>query len=172
MGVQEDDAILKAILSSLSVESREKLEGEPVSLGDLEAALNPAKELTIEEELRQPQAANETVLRYLKRMKMLVSRLGEDEIPSVDSFIDTFVKGLHPSLKETTRNVILEQVKRVSRKSLKQTMDEMEDMLKVIADSSRDNILKPRNTCYRCIQRTRDPFDLDTVENACDEFSE
>ena len=174
-GIEDEKEIFKRINDNFSEESRLKLkelgliEGE-YNLYDLEEVLNRRKELTLEEEFTVPQKAEESVQRYLKRLKGLLPQMGEDA-PSVEEFLSIFEKGIHPNVRESTRNLIVEQMKRLSRKSLKETFDQMDGALKVIADSSKDRILKPRNTCFCCkIKHLNCPFDLEEVEEACDDL--
>lgn len=175
-GVQEDKEIFKRIRDSFSVESHEKLEGmglikDEYNLYELEAVLfGCGNELTLREEFSLPQRAEETAQQYLKRLRGLLPQMGEDA-PSVDEFLEIFAKGFHANLKETSRNLIVEQMNRLSRKSLKETMSQLEGVLKVIADSSKDRILKPKNTCYGCKRKLiKCPFDLDEIEEACDDI--
>lgn len=175
-GFNEDEIILKMILDSLSDESRGKLneiglkEGE-FSLNDMEAVLRTdKKEISLEEEFSAPQAAHETVQIYLKRLKSLLPQLGDD-LPTVDVFLETFVKGLHPNLKESVKATIFEQIKRISRRNLKEATEQLEEILKVIAISSKEKVLKPRNTCYRCKFR-HNPLELEDVEEAMDDLTD
>lgn len=173
-GYTEDREIFKIICESFTEESKNKLksfgleEGE-FTMYDLETAFIKPTEITLEEELLIPQKAQETVQAYLKRLKSLLPQFG-DEAPSVEEFLEIIEKGLHPNLKETVRTTILEQMKRLSRKSLKEMIEQLEGALKVIAESSKDRILKPRNTCYHCKERESKAFDLDGLEEAFDEF--
>lgn len=175
-GYTEDREIFKIICDSFTEESRKKLkslgleEGE-FTMYDLENVLVPNKtaEITLEEELLIPQKAQENVQAYLKRLKSLLPQFG-CEAPSVEEFMEIIEKGLHPNLKESVRNTILEQMKRLSRKSLKEMIEQLEGALKVIAESSKDRILKPRNTCSHCRERDSKAFDLDGLEEAFDEF--
>lgn len=175
-GYKEDKEIFKKIYSTLTEESKKKLkdlgleEGE-FNLYDLESVLNKEPEITLEQELEIPQRANEAVNFYLKRLKNLLPLFG-DEAPSVEEFLVIFEKGLHPNLKETVRKTILEQMKRVSRKNLKELIEQLDSTLKVIADSSKDKILKPRNTCHCCREKDSKAFDLDGLEEAFDEFTD
>ena len=88
-----------------------------------------------------------------------------DEAPSVEDFLVIFERGLHPNLREPTKLVIIDQMKRLSRKSLKETIEQLDGALKVISDSSKDKIMKPKNTCYCCKSKSiKDPFDLEDIE--------
>lgn len=175
-GFKDEKDILKQILDSLNEESLEKVkklglkEGK-FSLEDLQDALNPKeKELSLEEEFRIPQAAHETVQIYLKRLRALLPQFCED-FPSVEEFVKVFTEGLHPNLKESTRKILLEQIDRLSRRSLKEFIEQLDEALKIIANSSKEKVLKPRNTCYRC-QSRHNPLDLDDLEKAIDEFTD
>ena len=175
-GYTEDKEIFKMICESFTEESKNKLkalglvEGE-FTFYDLESVFNKTPEITFEEELRISQKAHETVQVYLKRLKSLLPQFGE-ETPSVEEFLIIIENGLHPNLKETVRNTILEQMKRVSRKNLKEMIEQFDGALKVIANSSKDKILKPRNTCFLCVEKNNKAFDLDGLEEAFDEFTD
>ena len=168
-GYNEDKEIFKMICETFTQESNNKLkdlgleEGE-FTMYDLESVLNKSLEITLEEELEIPQKLNETVNFYLKRLKSLLPQFG-DEAPSVEEFLVIFEKGLHPNLKETVRNTICEQMKRISRKNLKELIEQLDSALKVIAESTMDRILKPRNTCHYC----KEIFDLDGLKEALDD---
>lgn len=175
-GYKEDEKIFNHIYSTFTEESKKKLkdfgleEGE-FNLYDLEGVLNKEPEITLEQELEIPQKSNESVNFYLKRLKSLLPQFG-DEAPSVEEFLVIFEKGLHPNLKEAVRKTILEQMKRVSRKNLKELIEQLDSALKVIADSSKDRILRPRNTCHCCKEKDSKAFDLDGLEEAFDEFTD
>ena len=169
-GTQDDKEIFSLICDSFSEESRMKLkelglaEGE-YNLYDLEEVLNHrSPELTLQEDFSEPQRSEETVQNYLKRLKGLLPQMG-DEAPSVEDFLVIFERGLHPNLREPTKLVIIDQMKRLSRKSLKETIEQLDGALKVISDSSKDKIMKPKNTCYCCKSKSiKDPFDLEDIE--------
>lgn len=169
-GYTDDKEILKMICETFTQESKNKLkdlgleEGE-FTMYDLESVLNKSPEITLEEKLKIPQKSNETVNFYLKWLKSLLPQFG-DEAPSVEEFLVIFEKGLHPNLKETIRNMICEQMKRVSRKNLKELIEQLDSALKVIADSSKNKILKPRNTCHCCKEKSTKVFDLEGLEKA------
>lgn len=175
-GIKEDKEIFIKINDSFTAESRIKLNGLGLiegeyNLYDLEEGLNRrCPELTLEEEFAEPQKAHETVRQYLKRLTLLLPQMG-DEAPSADEFLVIFEKGIHPNIKETVKTTITDQMKRLSRRSLKETMEQLDSTLKVIMDSSKDKILKPKNTCRCCNEKKmKDPFDLDEVEEACDDL--
>lgn len=174
-GIQDEKEIFKTIYDSFNEESLNKLkvlglkEGE-YNLYDLEEVFNKSSQMTLEEEFSIPQKSQETVQQYLKRLKDLLPQMGDDS-PSVEEFLKTFEKGIHPSLLETTKNLIIEQMKRLPRKSLKETMEQLDAALKVIANSSKERILKPRKVCYCCQSKLlKAPFDLEDVEEACDDL--
>ena len=170
----EDKEIFEKICESFTEKSKQKLkelglvEGE-YTLWDLEASLDSFTDLslTLEEELKIPQKSEETAQFYLKRLKSLLPQFGEDA-PSVEEFLKIYGEGLHPNLRESSRTVILEQMKRLSRVNLKSTIEQLDSALKVISDSSKERILKPRNTCYFCNTRQSNAFDLDTIDDTLD----
>lgn len=175
-GIQDDKEIFNRIHNSFNEESHEKLNGmglikDEYNLFELESVLfGFGNELTLEEEFALPQRAEESVHQYLKRLRGLLPHMGED-VPSVEEFLEIFAKGIHANLKEATRNLIIDQMNRLSRKFLKETMYQLEAALKVIANSSKDRILKPKNTCYCCKSKHfKCPFDLEDVEKACDDI--
>lgn len=175
-GIQEDKDIFKRIFDSFTEESHKKLTElglakNEYNLYELEEVLfGSGNELTLEEEFSLPQRTEESVQYFLKRLKGLLPQMGQDA-PSVEEFLVIFTKGLHPNLKEATKTVIIEQMNRLSRKSLKETMNQLEGALKVIADSSKDRILRPKHTCYCCKSKIlKCPFDLEDVEEACDDI--
>lgn len=173
-GYEDEEEILKMICSSFTEESNKKLkdlglEEGAFDLYDLECSLTKSSEITLEEELKIPQKSNETVNFYLKRLKSLLRQFGE-EAPGVEDFLVIFENGLHPNLKGSVRKTILEQMKRVSRKNLKELIEQLESVLKVIADSSKEKILKPRKTCHYCREKDSKSFDLDGLEEAFDDL--
>lgn len=175
-GIQDDKEIFNRIRDSFNEESHEKLNGlgllkDKYNLYELEGVLfGFGNEMTLEEEFSLPQRAEETSQQYLKRLRGLLPQMGEDA-PSVEEFLKIFAKGCHANLKEATRNLIIDQMNRLSRKSLKETMYQLEGVLKVISDSSKERVLKPKNTCYCCKSKLfKCPFDLEDVEEACDDI--
>ena len=89
----------------------------------------------------------------------------------MDEFIEVFVKGFHPSLKQSVKFTMMDQIKRISRRNLKESIEQLEEMLKVIAKSSKENVLKPRNTCFHC-KTKHCPLDLEDIEEAVDDFAD
>lgn len=175
-GIDDEREILKIILDSFNEKSKELIkekgliEGE-FTLYDLEDALDSSPKLTLEEEFKITQKANESVQFFLKRLKNLLPQFGDDA-PSVEEFLVAFEKGLHPKLKESVKTTILDQVKRISRRSLKEFIEQLEGALKVISESSRDRIIKPRFTCSHCLKKSSNPFELEGLEDACDDIIE
>lgn len=175
-GMEDEKEILKIILGSLNEKSREILHRKGLVDGeftfyDLEEALDTNPKLTLEQEMAVPQKANESVIAYLKRLKSLLPQFGDDA-PGVEEFLQIFEKGLHPKMKESVKVTILEQMKRLSRRNLKELIGQLDGALKVISESSRDRILKPRFTCSHCVEKKSDPFELEGLEDACDDLAD
>lgn len=173
-GIQDEKEIVKTIHDSFDETSLNKLkalglkEGE-YALYDLEKALNGSCQIPIEEEFLLPQKSEETLQQYLKRLKMLLPQMGDD-LPTVGEFLNIFENGIHPNLLDSTKNLIIEKIKRLPRNSLHETIEILDGALTVIANSSKERILKPRKTCYCCKSKfLKAPVDLEGVEEACDD---
>lgn len=174
-GIENDKEIFKIILGSFTEKSREFIKAKGLVEGefafyDLEEALDTSIKMTLEEELAVPQKAYESVGVYLKRMKSLLPQFGEDA-PSVGEFQVIFEKGIHSQLKESVKTTILDQMKRLSRRNLKEFIEQLDGALKVITESSRDRILKPQFTCF-IHPKSTNPFELDGLEDACDDLTD
>lgn len=176
-GHSDADEIFKLTVASFTEASLQKLRELGLTVGEfsaseLERVLNPGTAKTLEEELAEPQRAEESVQFYVKRLKRLLPLFG-DEAPSPEAFLAVFTSGLHENLRETVRETVLQQVKRLPLRNLKETIEQLEETLKVIMDSTRDrSSLKPRNTCHACRQKKAQVFNLDELLDAAAEVSD
>ena len=170
----EEKEIFEMISESFNEKSREKLvklgfKLEEMNFYELDRAFDKGtSEITLKEQISMPQKSNESVQIYLKRLKKVLPGFG-DELPSSEEFLDIFKNGLHPNLRESNKVTLLEQMKRLPLRNLKETIEQLESVLKVISESCKDRSFKPLNTCAYCKERlTGKPVDLDDIDEVGD----